>query len=532
MGSRIGLTAAAALRVVLQLLVCGAVAGPAQAGAPPGRADLAACDSLLNGYLAAVANGDTSAALACWRRADVDGAARLAIVHPGAPVKVDGDSPLWWQEAGTGGTVPPLRRQAAEAIPDGTVRQAVVFGAGADTLRFSYHFALDDGRWRLASPVALAVAAMDRHAEGRYVSLAGPSAGSGMPAAPLPLAALDSSVAAMLDKLDADADVRARLEAGKLGYLLTAPPEVARLAGAPTVGVANLQQDIVITSHPGHTHELAHLVVNAWLREVPPFMLPLLQEGIAVHLGGRWGRHPRVLERLGRTTILEGWLTLEDLLSRDGFLTQPADLGYAPAGAFAGFILDDYGPEGLRRACLAVSGTATDVAGWDADAVKARLAKALATDWSALEAGFARRVAAPVSSGLTPGRGPIPAPPGDGLRATVRDEAAPAPIVVTIAGEPGVPRALLFGDGGGGPVRPNALFAEHFPGRAWRGETHALLLTADEARFYDYRLQMLVALHAEGFWPEPGWPGLTGGAVSIDVDRLVWPGGSWEVVAP
>lgn len=371
----------------------------------------------------------------------------------------------------------------------------------------------------------------------RYVGLVDARSAVGTGAAPDRAAALlDSCVAAIAERLALAAADRERLAVGKFGYLLTDPDEVERLASAPTVGVANLQQDVVITSHPCHAHELAHLVAHAWLRDLPPFMLPLLQEGTAVQLGGRWGRHPRVMERLGRTSLSGGWVTLDDLLTRDGFQAQPADLTYAPAGAFVGFILQQYGARGLRAACLAAGGDAESLSRLDADAVKTRLAGALGTDWRTLAEAFAEYAAAPVSSGILPGWGSAPAATmprtaSGRLQVTIDDaDAADAVgIEVRAMDVDAVAGAILFG-GGAADAPSNALFSEHFPGRVYRGESHALVFTQDEAKLYDYRLQMLVALHAEGFWPSDSYLDEGGARLRFRVDRALWPAGRRTLV--
>jgi hypothetical protein len=333
----------------------------------------------------------------------------------------------------------------------------------------------------------------------------------------------------------------ARLARGKLGYLLLDPADVERLAGAPTVGVANLQQDVVVTSHPCHAHELAHLVVNAWLQDLPLYMLPLLQEGTAAHLGGRWGRHPRILDRVGRTTLTGGLVTLDDLLTRDAFLRQPADLTYAPAGVFAGFLLRNHGPTGLRAACLAVSGEAATVSSWSADQIRTKLATALGTTWDELAGAFARWLAAPASAGIRPGTVSATVPvvgtlAGEHLRIEIADDASAGEVGVAIdASEDAPAGAILFGgnadaraDESAMPANP--LFAEHFPGLAYTGQSHALIFTRDEAKLYDYRLQMLVALHAEGFWPSTTYAAAGGGGLRFAVARDLWPTGPRRLV--
>lgn len=86
--------------LVFAVLLGAAIAGRSQAGDPvPGVSadDLAACSQLLDAYVAAVRVGDVEQAAACWRQEDIASADRLGIRYRQAPLKVDGDSPLWLQ---------------------------------------------------------------------------------------------------------------------------------------------------------------------------------------------------------------------------------------------------------------------------------------------------------------------------------------------------------------------------------------------------------------------------------------------------
>jgi len=269
--------------------------------------------------------------------------------------------------------------------------------------------------------------------------------------------------------------------------------------------VANLQTDVVVTHHPCHAHELAHLLAGLWLEELPLFTLPLLQEGLAVHLGGRWGRHPRVLDRLGRTSLGEGWVTLDDLLSRQGFSSMSADLTYPPAGVFVGFVLEEFGAEGLRRAYRAGSGTAAEVSGWNEDEVGVRLGEALGASWEKLQILFETWLARPADLVIMPGLTPSPFSSSSMLQGNrIQVKITPAGQDLhdfTIQADSGLASGAILVGGGDSPTVSQGLFAEHFGQRPYRGESHGLLFSPDEVKIYDYRLQMLTALHAEGFWP-------------------------------
>ncbi len=473
-------------------------------------------------YVQHVLADDLVAAAACWRDEDLASSRRLGITFTDQPLKVDGDSPLW---------------RAVEALRDGTASWSLTAGAndtavdlvlraGDEQVRHTYTVVAADGGWRLASPVTLTVSELPA-ATGRFVTLHG---------APGSVALLDSCVADMAARLQIPPARLAAIAHAKLGYLLVSAAEVERLAGAPTVGVANLQHDVVITSHPCHAHELAHLVVNAWLGELPLFTLPLLQEGAATHLGGRWGRHPRVLDRVGRTTLADGFVSLDDLLTRDAFHAQSADVTYAAAGVFVAFLLDRHSPAALRAAYLACSGTATEIGAWSRDEVTRRLATALGSTWPELAADFVAYIDTASQAAIVPGYTASPSPftslgASDSLLVEIRRHRDA--VAFRLQATPGDARgALLFGAGSSDGTA-NALFAEHFPGRPYRGEHCGVLFTPDEVKVYDYRRQMLVGLHAEGFWPSSTYATADRRTLGFTVDReLLGNLDEWDVVLP
>lgn len=490
-------------------------------------------------YLETVGAGDLEGAAAFWRPEDVAAARRLGITHPGARrLKVDADSPIWQVQHTLLDSAladykfgPPVDLKAGPLA--GNV--VLLFRAyrGARRLDRQYLLQPDGQGGMLLASRPRWVAEQGPGTPGRWVTVFERRPDRPWELPPHLLANLDAAVDGMLDRLAVPAARRELLAAQKLHYLLAAPAVVEYLAGAPTVGVANLQVDMVITHHPYHVHELAHLVVNFWLEEPPLHALPLLQEGLATHLGGRWGRSPRVLARVGRHALRTGLVSLDDLLARQAFHARSADLTYAPAGVFAGFLLDTHGAGATRAAYLALSGDLEEVAGWSAAAVRARLAAALGTSWEELAARFATSLQAD----RDPVAGIVPAPPpvlwpdrphpfsvqlrvleaGTRTAAYYRDTTGALHVSVVSADGP-MDAALLAGGeagAGGGEAGGEAgaggaaatgvgaapgLFAEHFPARPYRGETHALILDRHEARLYDLRTETLVALHSEGFW--------------------------------
>jgi hypothetical protein len=336
------------------------------------------------------------------------------------------------------------------------------------------------------------------------------------------LAALDSFVAVTLDRLGVPADRRRLLERERIDYLFVPPDWVEFLAGAPTVGVANLQLDVVVTHHPCHFHELAHILVNFWLEELPLFTLPLLQEGVAVHLGGRWGRAPDFLAHVGRFTLESGFVTLPSLLTWEGFHRQGADLTYAPAGVVAGWVLKRAGSAGLEQIYRRLSGNPGNLQAITEEDIAESLGKSLGlTSVSEGEASASRLTDAFTAYLETLPRNPLrPAPrrpysgqnPDTGF-AVVNDDSLVVFITssdtdwqVRVLAEHGASLrgALLLLPHDGAAV-PSDFFAEHFPDGDAPPAVAALRFSPDEAGWYDYTRDLLLAKHIASFWPDPSY---------------------------
>ena len=299
-------------------------------------------------YVAALRSGDRAAARTAWRPTNLGRADALGVRYQGVPLKIDGDSFL--------GAMAADDRVQVEAAGPHPLADLLMAPPELATVQVRtrdrshiYLLAAEAGTWHLAAPVSLALEDCARRegavAVGRYVrAVTGPGMDGSVPA----LAALDSFVAVTLERLAVPAERRRLLEREKIDYLYVPPPWVELLAGAPTVGVANLQLDVVVTHHPCHLHELAHILVNFWLEDLPLYTQPVLQEGLAVHLGGRWGRSPQFMGQVGKMFLESGFVPAEGMLTRSGFYDLGADLSYPAAGVVAGWLLDASGPDALK----------------------------------------------------------------------------------------------------------------------------------------------------------------------------------------
>jgi len=167
-----------------------------------------------------------------------------------------------------------------------------------------------------------------------------------------------------LERLDISSQAGEKLEKEKLYYFLCKDEEeIERLTGFPSRGMGLLAYDYVLTTFNCHYHELLHLLVNFKLGTTPLYTHPFLQEGIAVAMGGRGGKEPRVILDLGAFLAQSGYLDYRSLLDPRGFAGLDASMSYPLSGLYSAFLLDDLGVDSYLELYRKYSGTAEEVSG-------------------------------------------------------------------------------------------------------------------------------------------------------------------------
>jgi hypothetical protein len=262
------------------------------------------------------------------------------------------------------------------------------------------------------------------------------------------------------------------------------------------------------------------------------FVSPLLQEGVAVRFGGRWGRAPEALREMGGYTLRADLLTLDDLLTWDGFHGNPADLTYAPAGIVAGRLLDRLGASAFLELYRESSGTLPQVQAVTVEQAQSRIAAALGTSFEEFAADFARDTRGPIAGDLDPAGEAIALgdtiaivkSPGQQVRITREGEWLAFDVEST-AGEAGGALLLKRGDCAADKCVAGAgrLFAEQLPGLAYQGERAAFIFDAREIGLYDFDCDLLLAKHVEEFQPTAGYASDAGRRLRFRVRAALLP---------
>lgn len=201
----------------------------------------------------------------------------------------------------------------------------------------------------------------------------------------------DNFVLRMVDSLKIKSDDVQLLREKKIDYYYCGSDQVVeQIAGYQIKGMFDLGSNDIISGFFPHYHELVHFLINFKLRKLPLATQPLLNEGIAVHLGGRWGKLPQAFNGLAYFLVEQGMVTLDSLLTMKGFKeNEGADIAYPVAGLFSSFLINEAGMDGYLDIYRDLSGSITDVFRQKADDVKnIILTKSGYQDWTSLESSF------------------------------------------------------------------------------------------------------------------------------------------------
>ena len=322
------------------------------------------------------------------------------------------------------------------------------------------------------------------------------------------------------------------LEARKLDYYLCDDKTVQAATGHPTKGMADLRGRAVISSHFPHFHELAHLLVDMTFAETPAQTLPVVQEGLACLLGGRWGRSPRVVLYTGWVNDHFGMGTLADVLTQEawnGFGGGP-DVAYPLGALLCETVRRQAGWTGVMELNRKMAGSAEKVAGLDDEAIYGHIYRICG--WTendgSLEKAMAQAMAENKRCGILPGG----SWQGAGL--------AIAPAAFFAAGEEGpifkveasaCPLFVLSRANPGSSA--STLFQEHLPGHTYRGQRWGLRVSPEAISLYDFATNQLLGLWVAGFSEEPDACASSDGTLVFRLEESsVPPGAPGSIATP
>lgn len=464
--------------------------------------------TLFDEYLAALKNKDWQKAEGCWLDSEVANANRLGISYPEAPLKVDCASPLVMNlDRVISGEVEPTITDISEDSNQAilTVRLA----SNRDTLETTYYTQLVSDSWKMVSRLT-ALTRSWASVETKYARV---HYADSTLLNNFALQTLDETIAGLGQALQIPQARMQELTEARIDYYICTKSDFKLLTGYDAHGITDFQSDAVIARHLPHAHELTHLMQNFALQNAPLYTQPFIQEGLAVALGGRWGKSQAVMQQLGGYLLVNQVVDPEDLLTYDGFhkkIGMP-DLSYPAAGVLVGLLLDKCGVEGFQQLYRDLSGSNQAVKAMTAGEVKAKLRASTDRSWEQLVSELDSPAARPQAYGMRPDSSSLSATPlvelqagGDSLVICEDGDDYCIRVKSTVEHPRGV---LLLSDPEADvtPTYRSWMFAEQLPSEPFSGERYGICYDQNEAGLYDYFVNLLTAKFVSMFAPQSSY---------------------------
>ncbi len=461
-------------------------------------------ETVFNAYVQALVAEDWEKAETYWLPEEIRKSKRLDITYAGTKVKYDCASPLI--SALEGVQSGDVKVSVAETTyHDDWAQMSVQLTTANDSVKASYYLMQSEGDWRLVSPLFIHTRNWKTH-DTRYFTVHFSDASLINKYA---LEELDRFVVSVgkyfvLSPLEME-----RLEEEKIDYYLCTEEQTRKLTGFSTPGMTNLQFDVIISRYLPHYHEMVHLLMNYSLKELPLYTLPCLQEGIAVCLGGRWGKSPGVIFQIGHFTLAQEIFHLEDVLTYDGFhrTVNNPDFSYPLSGIFVKFLVEQFGIGRFISLYRGLSGAEATVRSFSVEDIQSKVSKIYEMSWVDIRNKFAGYWEQFEFSGLVPGGNLLPNEPTMILRsadiyAQIWD--LDDVYLFEIRAMTDTSSGVILMKSSSSSVEESyrsRKFAEHLPDAQYDGETYGIQFSTNEVGLYDYHTNNLVAKYVSSFSP-------------------------------
>lgn len=305
-------------------------------------------------------------------------------------------------------------------------------------------------------------------------------------------------------------------------YLCQDNPEVGRLSGRQADGVYDQASDAIISSIFPEFHLVARLLVNFKLQKLPLFTLPVIKEGLAISLGGRWHRSPGVILDFGKY-ILDYELTeIDSVLTAIGSENyEMSDITFPIEACLVDYIYNSLGTEKFFQLYDSLSGDIGFINSLSIEDVKSIIAGSFEQSWPEFRLQFENSIASGNSSGgrILPGGvnadqellndgGLVIFSSDKWLEIRFTDKDCQNPEANLMFNKP----ASLAG-------KTSELFNEQYKeGQQYKGYRFGIRIDMNEIGLYDYALNQLRAKYVYNFAPDPAYFDSANGKISAYFD--------------
>ncbi len=342
----------------------------------------------LAGYFDLIVSGNIESAYYLWTAECRERASRFGIEYENIPLKIDCYSPVVKDiETMRNHLQPPVKRSSKLPRGFSTLKySALVKG---ELTEYTYYMRNVDNYFWLTFPQEYYAAGwatkQTKYFNIRYDSSLENSLNE------INLAAADNFIESMAKKLQLSNDDLKMIAEKKIEYIYCeSDSQVKEITGHLVKGTYDMPSNDIISAFFPHYHEIVHLLVNIKLRKLPLYTLPLMREGIAVDLGGRWGKAPKTLAVIGEYLLAEDIVSLDSIITFSDFnKVATSNIAYSVAGLFSGYLIDRLGIDSYFKLYRELSGDFKTLLFLSADDIKQKfVASVKLKNWDDLQTDF------------------------------------------------------------------------------------------------------------------------------------------------
>lgn len=460
----------------------------------------------LRNYFDLLESGNFESATYMWTEAAQERSSRFDIEYENIPIRIDCSSPVVrYLDRVRFRHLDPPAKSIEQLAGSRFVRlhyQAVVDG---ELLEHDYYIVSDGGYFWLTYPQDF-IAADWLVTETKYLRIHH-QPGQGKYLNELILSKADSFVEKTAQLLEIPKkDIEAIAEKKIEYFYCKSDDKVEEITGFHIKGTLDLASNDIISAFFPHYHEIAHLLVNIKLKQLPLYTLPVMREGIAICYAGRWGKTPQTLNDLGGYLLKHEIVALDSILTMEGFRNHAgSDIAYPVAGLLSSYLLDRIGPHKFMQLYRQFSGEFEKVNEFTNDQVYQMLTRATSDDsWELFMERFNKFANETIQSRAVA----VPGALDKGELILTRENLIIRKdkdwLSVEFIGLPTGPPTgnLLFGHDQRLEKSASAMFEEQYQGNeSFEGYRFGIRFDRNEAGLYDYGTNHLLAKYIWGISP-------------------------------
>ncbi len=341
--------------------------------------------AVVDAFISSLKNEDIETAASYWDSQYIDLCNRFDISYANVPAKFDCASPVIRYLKDIKSGTYSITTELISSM-DGIAQVRLRILSSNDTLSYVYHLRRLKDDWQITSPL-IGLAQESFSIDTKYCRLFFKDSSRINDFA---LRELDRFIETTAELLTLSAETVMRLASQKILYYLVDEDDIVILTGYAAKGYFDIPIDAIVTAYLPHNHELVHLLTNLSMDSPSLYTMPFMQEGLACHLGGRWGRSPGVVKYVGFVSLNFGLAGVGDILSSNSFYqkTGGADVSYPISSLFVNYIIRNAGMTTLLDLYSQLSGSGEYTANLSEADVKEKIASATGHSWSEIETGF------------------------------------------------------------------------------------------------------------------------------------------------